>query len=276
MRSESRGDRVSASERAPGDGRCQYGLCDGSGFVIDEQTNTARDCRCRPLRIARRRAARLEARIPSRYREVSFEQLEGDTLAAFPSQVREVRRYVRDLPEMLSRGRGLWLEGEVGTGKTMLAMLVSKQAIELGHTVAIYSLPRLLSVMRQSIEEADGSLGFLDRLCSVDLLQIDDLGAESQTEWVLEQLYSVINSRYEDERSLVVTTNLNHDELREQIGERTVSRIVEMCGNPLQLYGEDRRMARPVLEPDATSAVVDTVSPARAGGMSPTSSLFER
>jgi DNA replication protein DnaC len=59
---------------------------------------------------------------------------------------------------------------------------------------------------------------------------------------VLEQLYSIINARYEDRRSLVVTTNLGHDQLREQIMPRTVSRLVEMCGDPLPLYGHDRRM----------------------------------
>ena len=52
-------------------------------------------------------------------------------------------------------------------------------------------------------------LGFLDRLTAVDLLHIDDLGAENRTDWVLEQLYSIVNARYEDERAIVVTTNLS-------------------------------------------------------------------
>ncbi len=56
------------------------------------------------------------------------------------------------------------------------------------------------------------------RLCSVDLLHLDDLGAERRTEWVLEQLYSIVNERWQDERSIVVTTNLDLDELREQVG----------------------------------------------------------
>ena len=51
-------------------------------------------------------------------------------------------------------------------------------------------------------------VGFLDRLASVDLLHVDDLGAENRTDWALEQLYSIVNTRYEDERSTVVTTNL--------------------------------------------------------------------
>ncbi|MHB1467915.1 MAG: ATP-binding protein [Solirubrobacteraceae bacterium] len=271
MRSE-RPVRERASQPSVADDRCPYGLCDGSGFIVEEESNTASDCRCRPLRIARVRAARLEARIPNRYREVSFEQLEGDSLSAFRDQVGEVRRYVGKLPEMISGGRGLWIEGEVGTGKTRLAMLVSKRALELGYTVAIYSLPRLLSVMRQSIEKEEGSLGFIDRLCSVDLLHIDDLGAENQTEWVLEQLYSVINSRYEDERALVVTTNLNPEELRAQIGKRTVSRLREMCGDPLPFYGDDRRIPQPVVSEPSVAPAPRGATDAREAARS----LFER
>ena len=57
------------------------------------------------------------------------------------------------------------------------------------------------------------------RLCAVDLLHLDDLGAERRTEWVLEQLYSIVNERWQDQRAIVVTTNLQSlDELREQIG----------------------------------------------------------
>ncbi len=59
---------------------------------------------------------------------------------------------------------------------------------------------------------------------------------------MLEQLYSIVNARYEEERSMVVTTNLDPAELREQITPRTVSRLVEMCGDPLPLFGPDRRL----------------------------------
>ncbi|HYM46379.1 MAG TPA: hypothetical protein VES65_09525, partial [Solirubrobacteraceae bacterium] len=105
---------------------CPFETCDGSGFLIDEATNTASDCRCRAGRIAKVRSRRLEARIPSRYREISFEQLTGTDLVAFPEQIRVVRRFSERIEENLDRGRGVWIMGDVGTGKTMLAMLVSK------------------------------------------------------------------------------------------------------------------------------------------------------
>jgi DNA replication protein DnaC len=221
---------------------CPLGICDGSGFVIDEVTNTATDCPCRAARIAGARTKSLAGRIPRRYLGVSFDRPPvSDIARTAPDQIRSVRRYVRTIEENLDAGRGLWIQGDVGTGKTTLAMLVSKSALDAGRSVAIYSLPRLLNLLRESMDSAQGKLDFIDRLTAVDLLHIDDLGAENQTDWVLEQLYSIVNARYEAERAIVATTNLMPDELSERLGERTVSRLVEICGDLRPLSGEDKR-----------------------------------
>jgi DNA replication protein DnaC len=220
---------------------CPYDLCDGSGFLIDGETNTARDCRCRPQRVSRARARSLSGVIPRRFRLVSFDTPPVTDLPA--PQVRVVRDFVRRLDEHLERGRGLWIYGDVGTGKTTLAMLVARHALEAGHSVAIYSLPRLLAEIRATFEEgAEHSYtGLLDRLSQVDLLHVDDVGAEKTSDWVLEQLYAIVNARYEDERSIVLTTNIQDPgELAEQIGARTVSRLEQMC-DVLPLCGEDKR-----------------------------------
>ena len=58
---------------------------------------------------------------------------------------------------------------------------------------------------------------------------------------MLEQLYAIVDRRYEEQRSMVVTTNLDVPALEAQIDERTVSRLVEICGDPLPLYGDDQR-----------------------------------
>jgi DNA replication protein DnaC len=221
---------------------CPYDMCDGTGFVVDEATNSASDCRCRPGRIARVRAARLEGRIPRRYEGVSFDRPPvSDIARTAPDQIQSIRRYVRAIEQNLDTGRGLWLMGDVGTGKTTLAMLASKAALDAGRSVAIYSLPRLLNLLRESMDSEQGMLDFMDRLTAVDLLHLDDLGAENQTDWVLEQLYSIVNARYEAERAIVATTNLMPDELSERLGSRTVSRLVEICGDLIPLFGEDKR-----------------------------------
>jgi DNA replication protein DnaC len=157
-------------------------------------------------------------------------------------------------------------------------MIVSGAALEAGYSVAIYSLPRLLNMIRDEIGTDNSLLDLLDRLSSVDLLHIDDLGAQHTTPWRLEQLYSIVDARYQAGRPIVATTNLWPDKLAEQMGQRTlttvsemgsgetteerrvvsddasevvgkriVSRLIEMCGDPLPLYGEDKRRELPVM-----------------------------
>jgi DNA replication protein DnaC len=192
--------------------------------------------------MAAARTRSLAGRVPRRYRGVSFDRPPvSDMSRAAPDQIRSVRRYVGAIEQNLDGGRGLWIQGEVGTGKTTLAMLISKAALDAGRSVAIYSLPRLLNLLREAMDSSEGKLDFMDRLTAVDLLHIDDLGAEHQTGWVLEQLYSIVNARYEAERAIVATTNLMPDELDERLGARTVSRLEEICGSIIPLYGEDRR-----------------------------------
>jgi DNA replication protein DnaC len=222
------------------DDSCPYDLCDGSGFRYDLETNTAYDCRCRPQRVARAKARSLSAVIPRRYRDVSFDRPPVSEID--PTIVSATRRFAEAIDARLDAGRGLWFMGQVGTGKTTLAMLVAKAALKAGRSVAIYSLPRLLNEIRDTHRAERSHVDLLDRLTSVDLLHIDDVGAQRTTDWVLEELYSIVNARYEEQRSIVITTNiLDREALCEQITARTVSRLTEMC-DELPLLGDDHRM----------------------------------
>jgi DNA replication protein DnaC len=229
---------------------CPDSRCDGSGFLYDEQARRAFDCSCRPRRIARRKARRLAGVIPRRYQGVSFDRPPITHMP--PDVVRAVRSYVEQLDERLDEGRGIWFRGDVGTGKTTLAMLISGEALRRGRSVAIYSLPRLLGLLRDTFQDdSEASLAdLLDRLAAIELLHIDDVGAEQTSPWVLEQLYSIVNTRYEDGRAIVLTTNLEDEPLRAQIGDRTVSRLYELCGDPLPVYGPDRRLEAHIRMPE--------------------------
>jgi DNA replication protein DnaC len=227
---------------------CPLGVCDGSGWILGPE-DVARPCECREQRLKRGRVRGVASAIPPRYRGVSFDRPPVSDMAR-QAETREavgrVRSFIDELDSKLEKGQGLWLFGDTGTGKTTLAMLVSKEALEKGHSVAIYSLPKLLARIRRTYEEEPGQdsySAFFQRLTSVDLLHIDDFGAEKRSDWVLEQLYALVNERYEDERTIMLTTNLTVDKLEEQIGQRTVSRLTETC-EQVPLFGLDRRLER--------------------------------
>jgi DNA replication protein DnaC len=282
---------------------CPFGECDGSTWVLDEETGQAHPCRCREQRIRQAASGGVGTGIGRRFLEVSFER---EPIVSLDRVVlRQVRTFVRSLEDNLEAGRGLWFDGPVGTGKTSLAILVAKAAKQAGRSYAVYPVPRLLAEIKRTFDRdaSDSYLGFFRRLCSVDLLVLDDLGAEKQTEWVLEQLYSIVNERWQDRRSIVVTTNIPDEDpeaptvalragvrelrsvvsggrydgrdldelrriverlervtaeaaaldvaglfdpiarLRRQVGARTVSRLVEICDDPIPIMGPDRRMA---------------------------------
>ena len=249
---------------------CPLAICDGSGWILGPE-DVARPCECREQRMKRGRNKGVASVIPPRYRGVSFDRPPVSDMARSLETkvaVTRTREFIDELDENLEAGRGIWFLGDVGTGKTTLAMLVSKTALERGHSVAIYSMPKLLARIRRTFETepgADSYSQFFERLTSVDLLHIDDLGAEKQTEWVIEQLYSIVNERYEAQRSIMFTTNTAQvEEEREsgkakppqkrdpelaverQIGKRTFSRLVEMCGDPIMVLGPDQRTHTPV------------------------------
>ncbi len=240
---------IARSEPFRSQGPCPLGVCDGSGWILGPE-DVARPCECRAERLNRGRSRGISSVIPARYRGVSFDRPPVSDMARDLQTklvVSKVSEYIGDLDNQLAEGRGLWISGGTGTGKTTLAMLVSKAALEMGKTVAIYSLPKLLARIRRTYDSEPGGdsyLSFFERLTSVDLLHIDDLGAEKRSDWVLEQLYALVNERYDSQRSILVTTNLNNPiELEEQIGSRTVSRLAQMCFE-LELGGEDQRWGK--------------------------------
>src|ERR1700728_416309 len=116
---------------------CILGICDGSGFLYDEETNTARDAQCGPQMIARTKARSLSAVIPERYRDVAFNRFPVTEID--PKIVAATKRFIDRVGANLDAGRGLWFMGPVGTGKTTLAMLVTKAALEAGRVGALHA-----------------------------------------------------------------------------------------------------------------------------------------
>lgn len=228
--------------RAPARDGCPHGDCDGSGFVLDEDANEARPCRCRGTRIAQARTRTLTRTIPKRFQSVGFDRYPVTDMDR--GIVREVQRFCRGLVDRLGAGAGLLFFGTKGTGKTTLAMLVAQEAMRLERTVAIYTAPELLGRFHATYrgDSTQTELDLMERLAAVDLLVLDDIAVARQSDWVLERLYAVINRRYEDERSIVVTADVESPEgLGDHIGPRTASRLLEMC-EAIPLFGPDYRI----------------------------------
>jgi DNA replication protein DnaC len=231
---------------------CPVGVCDGSGWILGPE-DVARACECRAERMNKGRSRGVASAIPARYRGVSFDRPPVSDMARDMTTrhvVQAARNYVENLDENLAAGRGLWFMGGTGTGKTTLGMLIASEALKQGKTVGVYFTPKLLTRIRQTYQEAESKDAygqFFQRVTSVDLLYIDDLGSERHTDWVVEQLYAVINERYESQRPMLVTSNAEGDvdkgqqQLEDQIGRRTVSRLIEICETPLPLFGADHR-----------------------------------
>jgi DNA replication protein DnaC len=219
---------------------CPFAVCDGSGFVLREEDDAAVPCRCREQRVARARTSRLASAIPKRFRGVSFDR--HPVAQMDPMFVRPVRQFCARIDQHLDDGDSFGFFGDRGTGKTTLAMLITIEAMRQGRTVAVYTGPDLLTAIRRTYED-NSYTALMDSLLAVDLLQIEDLAVARPTEWVLEQLYTVINARYQDERSIVFTADVQAPNLLgEHIGERSVSRLAEMCGERLMgMFGKDAR-----------------------------------
>ena len=140
---------------------CPLGVCDGSGWVLHEDDSVAA-CDCRERRVQQARTQGVRSVLPTKYQGVGFDRPPISDMARDPQKrtaFNVVKTFIDEIGSNLADGRGLWLEGDVGTGKTTLAMLVSKKAIEAGHSVAIYSLPKLLARIRRTYEgESRGAL----------------------------------------------------------------------------------------------------------------------
>jgi DNA replication protein DnaC len=239
--------------------RCPLGICDGSGFEIDEPTNTARDCACRAQRVANARAHRLRDRVPRRYMDLSWDRHPLTQLARDPQNgdsVRRVRRFCTDIHSNLAEGRGLWLMGHTGTGKTTLGYMIAATASQTQHSVLSFNAVALLNRIRATFDSTSRETTdeVIATLAGVDLLHIEDLRVVRPTEWVLEQLYLIVNARYEERRAIVFTSDIDSDAdgplelphpraaLEPHVGTRTFSRLLEMCGDPVVILGRDNRV----------------------------------
>lgn len=149
-------------------------------------------------------------------------------------------KYVENFAEMKRKGKGLLLYGTVGTGKTFISACIANALIEKGHPCLVTNFARLTNTISGMYE---GKQEYIDGLDRFDLIVIDDLASERDTEFMGEIVQNIIDARYRTGKPLIVTTNLTSDDLKhptEIRKQRIYSRLFEMCV-PVEVKGKDRR-----------------------------------
>lgn len=159
---------------------------------------------------------------------------------ADPKTENVARKYVANFNAMREKGIGLLLCGTVGTGKSYLAASIANALIDQGTPCLMTNFSRIISRIS---EKFGGDQKYLDNLNRFDLLVIDDLGAERDTEFMWEKVMDVIDARYRAGLPIIITTNLSMRQLSDQSDirrQRVYSRLREMCIF-LEVQGADRR-----------------------------------
>ena len=150
------------------------------------------------------------------------------------------RKYVDNFDAMRANGTGLLLYGSVGCGKSFAAACIANALIDNGTPCMMTNFTRIINRLQESFA---GRQKYIDNLSRFDLLVIDDMAAERNTEYVWEQVMTIIDARYRSGLPIIVTTNLTIGELADPADirrQRVYSRLKEMCV-PIEVTGADRR-----------------------------------
>jgi DNA replication protein DnaC len=217
-------------------------LCFGSGMEVVAGKG-ARLCSCRKRDA---HSGLLEkARLPKRYVECHFHNFKPLN----PSQERAFRYASRLTMEYPAVQRGLLLMGTVGVGKTHLAVSILKGLTERGFSCLFYEFGSLLKEIQGSYNNNTQSseLGVLAPVFNADIMVLDEVGASKPTDWVRDTMTHIINTRYNDKKLTIFTTNYaderrneREETLEDRIGARLRSRVYEMC-KTVMMNGEDYR-----------------------------------
>ena len=241
----------------------ECGICGGVGLVrvmSAEGRWVSRPCDCQDMQREERRLA--ATRIPERYRHCSMDTFETSFPGADPSLERALttaRRFVDEYP-VDTAGKGILFVGSMGTGKTHLAVGVLRRLVrEKGAHGLFCDYRELLKSIQNSYnpQVATTELEVLKPLFAAEVLVLDDLGAQKPNEWVWDTVALILNTRYNDKQSTIITTNYpdlpaasgalsdaeragREPSLGDRIGDRMLSRLAEMC-IPVKMTGKDLR-----------------------------------
>lgn len=159
-------------------------------------------------------------------------------------------RYCEKWDDIKKENIGLILYGKPGTGKTFLSFCIANYLLNRYVPVIAISSIGILSRIKETYNSygTEGEAEIIRTIQNADLLVLDDLGAENNTEWAKEKLYEIIDFRYRNEKPIIITTNLSMEALQSKLTgndgiSRTYDRIIEMC-QPVEVKGDSKRIKK--------------------------------
>jgi DNA replication protein DnaC len=216
--------------------------CYGTGMELVPGKG-ARICACRKLKS---QSGQFESvRLPKRYDGFHFQNYKPQT-ASQEAALKLAKALTMEFPAV---DRGLLLMGSVGVGKTHLAVSILKGLTERGFSCLFYEFGSLLKEIQDSFNPNTfaSELSVLSPVLRSDVLVLDELGASKPTDWVRDTMAYVINTRYNDKKLTIFTTNYLDDRrrdgeevLEDRIGTRLRSRLFEMS-KTVVIDGKDYR-----------------------------------
>ena len=217
-------------------------ICFGSGMEIVEGKG-ARVCACQ--RRAGSNNLLAKAKLPRRYLQCHFNSYKPAERSQEVA-LRFAMQFTKDFPAV---ERGILLTGPVGIGKTHLAVSILMGLSERGFNCLFYEFGSLLKEIQDSYNSntKTSELSVLTPVLTAEILVLDELGASKPTDWVRDTMAHIINSRYNENRVTIFTTNYpdvqskpTEETLEDRIGVRLRSRLYEMC-RTIELSGTDYR-----------------------------------
>jgi DNA replication protein DnaC len=255
-------------------------LCEGTGGVSEAVARPVWAVPCDCTSGDRADRALAKARVPERYRHCDFANYEPDNEYEGPSRSDVdawnrslaqakliVERFAREFSPIreLQGEQGLLLMGPCGVGKTHLIVAALKEIVLRGHSGLFYDYRELLKQIQDSYspESQSTEMGVLEPVLKTEVLVLDDLGSSKPSSWALETVGHILNSRYNEKRATLLTTNYldadsaiaaassaprtpgartatAEDSLTDRIGKRIRSRLYEMC-RTVEVFAPDYR-----------------------------------